>query len=255
MNLIDTHTHIYSEEFDLDRPAVIERALAKGVVMMMLPNINVASIAPMRAVALARPDLFRVMMGLQPEEVGADYRKELDVMEKELEAGTCAGVGEIGLDFYWDTSFEKQQQDAFATQLDWAKQLGLPVSIHSRNAFEKTAGMLEKYQDGRLKGVMHCFNGTLDEAKAYRGLGFHLGLGGVVTYKNCHISDFLPELPLDRIVLETDAPYLSPVPHRGKRNEPSFLPDTAARIADILQIGLENLADATTENAKRLFCL
>lgn len=255
MYLVDTHTHIYGSEFDLDRPEVIKRALENGVGVMLLPNVDASTVAPMLKTWDQYPDCCRVMMGLQPEEVRENYRQVLDLMEKELERGIYIGVGEVGLDFYWDTSFEKQQLDAFETQLEWAKQLRLPLSIHARNAFAQMAKILERKQDGGLCGVMHCFTGSEEEAKVYLDFGFHLGLGGVTTYKNCSVKDFLPNLPLDRIVLETDAPYLAPVPHRGKRNEPAFLVDTAKRIAEMLDITIEQVAEVTTENAKTLFKL
>ena len=266
MYLIDTHTHIYDHQFSLDRNDAMQRALDAGVGMMLLPNVDASTIAPMLELHEQYPDCTRVMMGLQPEEVKEDYKEVLSQMEKELYEGGLAsrvskshvhyvGVGEVGLDFYWDATFEKQQLDAFETQLDWAKQLGLPLSIHCRNAFDKMVKILEKKQDGGLRGVMHCFTGSEDEAKAYLDLGFHLGLGGVTTYKNCGVKEFLPDLPLDRIVLETDAPYLAPVPCRGKRNEPAFLVHTAQRIADILEMPLEALASKTTANAKHLFGL
>ncbi len=266
MDLIDTHTHIYDHQFSLDRNATVERALQAGVGMMLLPNVDASTIAPMLQLHEQFPDCTRVMMGLQPEEVREDYKEVLSQMEKELSGAGAAsrvpqsrvhyvGVGEVGLDFYWDATYEKQQLDAFATQLDWAKQLGLPLSIHCRNAFDKMTRILERKQDGGLRGVMHCFTGTEDEAKAYLGLGFHLGLGGVTTYKNCAVKDFLPNLPLDRIVLETDAPYLAPVPCRGKRNEPAFLVHTAQKIADVLGMPLDEIAAVTTENARVLFDL
>lgn len=261
MILIDTHTHIYDHQFSLDRNETVQRALEAGVKMMLLPNVDASTIAPMLELHEKFPDCTRVMMGLQPEEVKEDYKAVLSQMEKELGDVSpvsrvhYVGVGEVGLDFYWDSTFEKQQLDAFEIQLDWAKQLGLPLSIHCRNAFEKMVKIIEKKQDGGLRGVMHCFTGTEEEAKAYLSLGFHLGLGGVTTYKNCSVKDFLPMLPLDRIVLETDAPYLAPVPCRGKRNEPAFLVHTAQRIADILQIPVEELADATTKNVQLLFGL
>lgn len=261
MTLIDTHTHIYDHQFSLDRNETVQRALEAGVKMMLLPNVDASTIAPMLELHEKFPDCTRVMMGLQPEEVKEDYKAVLSQMEKELGDVSpvsrvhYVGVGEVGLDFYWDSTFEKQQLDAFEIQLDWAKQLGLPLSIHCRNAFEKMVKIIEKKQDGGLRGVMHCFTGTEEEAKAYLSLGFHLGLGGVTTYKNCSVKDFLPMLPLDRIVLETDAPYLAPVPCRGKRNEPAFLVHTAQRIADILQIPVEELADATTKNVQLLFGL
>ena len=243
--------------------------------MMLLPNVDASTIAPMLELHEQYPDCTRVMMGLQPEEVKEDYKEVLSIMERELSDASSAsqvprpkssvpsppsrvhyvGVGEVGLDFYWDATYEKQQLDAFETQLDWAKQLHLPLSIHCRNAFDKMVHILEKKQDGGLRGIMHCFTGTEDEAKAYLDLGFHLGLGGVTTYKNCGVKDFLPNLPLERIVLETDAPYLAPVPCRGKRNEPAFLVHTAQKIADILEMSLEKLATVTTQNVTSLFQL
>ena len=264
MLLIDTHTHIYDHQFSLDRNEAVQRALEAGVGMMLLPNVDASTIAPMLELHEQYPDCTRVMMGLQPEEVKENYKEVLSMMEKELGEGSSAsrvsqshvqyvGVGEVGLDFYWDATFEKQQLDAFETQLDWAKQLHLPLSIHCRNAFDKMVKILEHKQDGGLRGIMHCFTGTEEEAKVYLELGFHLGLGGVTTYKNCGVKDYLPNLPLDRIVLETDAPYLAPVPCRGKRNEPAFLVHTAQKIAEILQIPVEELAVATTKNAMTLF--
>ena len=253
MYLVDTHTHVYDHQFSLDRNEAVQRALSAGIGMMLLPNVDASTIAPMLELYEQFPDCTRVMMGLQPEEVKEDYKEVLLLMEKELEHGIYVGVGEVGLDFYWDASFEKQQLDAFETQLDWAKQLHLPLSIHCRNAFEKMVSILERKQDGNLHGIMHCFTGTEEEAKVYLELGFHLGLGGVTTYKNCGVKDYLPHLPLDRIVLETDAPYLAPVPYRGKRNEPAFLVHTAQKLADMLQISIEELAVTTTANVQSLF--
>ena len=266
MYLVDTHCHIYDHQFSLDRNEAVQRALDAGVGMMLLPNVDASTIAPMLQLHEQFPDCTRVMMGLQPEEVKEDYKDVLAQMEKELGEASPAshvsqsrvqyvGVGEVGLDFYWDTTFEKEQLDAFETQLDWAKQLGLPLSIHCRNAFDKMVKILERKQDGSLRGIMHCFTGTEEEAKVYLELGFHLGLGGVTTYKNCGVKEYLPNLPLDRIVLETDAPYLAPVPCRGKRNEPAFLVHTAQKIAEIYQISLEELASVTTTNAETLFKL
>lgn len=255
MTFIDTHTHIYDAEFDLDRKEVVDRALEAGVGVMLLPNVDASTIKPMLETHEQFPECTRVMMGLQPEEVKGDYKQVLAVMEKELERNIYIGVGEIGLDFYWDTTFEKEQLDAFETQLRWAKQLGLPLSIHCRNAFSFMARLLEKHQDGGLHGVMHCFTGTEEEARVYLELGFHLGLGGVTTYKNCAVKDYLHNIPMDRIVLETDAPYLSPVPHRGQRNEPVFMVDTAKRLAELLGMTVEQFAEATTNNVKTLFSI
>lgn len=253
MLFVDTHTHIYDRDFDADRTEVVQRALDNGVGVMLLPNVDASTMAPMMETHEQFPECTRVMMGLQPEEVKGDYKQVLAVMEKELEKDIFIGVGEVGLDFYWDTTFEKEQIDAFETQLDWAKQLSLPLSIHCRNAFSFMARILEKHQDGGLHGVMHCFTGTEEEARVYLELGFHLGLGGVTTYKNCSVKDYLHNIPLDRIVLETDAPYLSPVPHRGQRNEPAFLVDTAKKIAEIYEMSVEEIAETTTNNAKTLF--
>lgn len=253
MTLIDTHTHVYGPEFDFDREETLQRALDAGVTMMLLPNVDASTIQPMLQLHEQHPECTRVMMGLQPEEVKEDYKEVLRLMEKELEKDIYIGVGEVGLDFYWDATFELQQLDAFETQLRWAKQLHLPLSIHCRNAFNYMVRLLEKHQDGSLRGVMHCFTGIVEEAQAYLDLGFHLGLGGVTTYKSCGVRDFLPNLPLDRIVLETDAPYLSPVPHRGQRNEPAFLLDTAKKIAEIDGITPEEMAEITTRNTKMLF--
>lgn len=255
MLLIDTHTHIYDPAFDLDRAETVQRALDAGVGMMLMPNVDASTIKPMLETHEQFPDGTRMMMGLQPEEVKGDYRQVLALMEKEIERGIYIGVGEIGLDFYWDATFEHEQLDAFEIQLEWAKQLKLPLSIHCRNAFSFMVRLLEKHQDGGLHGVMHCFTGSEEEARAYLDLGFHLGLGGVTTYKNCALKDYLCNIPLDRIVLETDAPYLSPVPYRGKRNEPAFMLDTARRIAEIYEMTLEEMAEITTRNTKMLFHL
>jgi TatD DNase family protein len=253
MYLIDTHTHIYDHQFSLDRKETVQRALEAGVGIMLLPNVDASTIVPMLELHEQFPDSTRVMMGLQPEEVKEDYKTVLTMMKKELEKGIYVGVGEVGLDFYWDSTYEKQQLDAFETQLDWAKQLSLPLSIHCRNAFDKMVKILERKQDGGLRGIIHCFTGTEEEAKVYLELGFYLGLGGVITYKNCGVKDYLPNLPFDRIVLETDAPYLSPVPCRGKRNEPAFLVHTAQKIAEIMQVSVKDIVEITSSNARMFF--
>ena len=255
--LIDTHTHIFDPEFLADRDAMVQRALDADVQLMLLPNVDQNTMLPLRETCEHFPHCTRPMMGLQPEEVRDDYKTVLDAMADEIghNPSYYIGVGEIGLDFYWDSTYRTQQLDAFDIQLDWAVQLGLPVSIHCRNASDDMVRILEKRQDGRLHGIMHCFTGTPDEARTWIGLGMHLGLGGVTTYKSCKVREFLPELPTDRLVLETDAPYLAPVPHRGQRNEPAFLADTAAYIAQMLQMTTQQLADITTQNAKSLFKL
>lgn len=253
MYLIDTHTHIYDPQFDADRDEVVQRALEAGVSMMLLPNVDASTIAPMLQLHERFPDCTRVMMGLQPEEVKDDYKEVLSTIEKELERGIYIGIGEVGLDFYWDSTFEKQQLDALETQLEWAKQLHLPLSIHCRNAFDKMVKMLERKQDGGLRGVMHCFTGKEEEARVYMELGFHLGIGGVMTYKNCGLKDYIAQLPLEKLVLETDAPYLSPVPCRGKRNEPAYLVYTANRLAECFGLDVEKIAETTTKTVRQMF--
>ena len=270
--IINTHSHIYDEAFDADREEVFKRALEAGVEMLLLPNCDEKSIAPMMEFYEKHSDNVRVMMGLHPEEVykdkkdkkdKKDYKDKLRIIEEEIpricdarnDSGAMVGIGEIGLDFYWDDTFKKEQIEVLSEQLHWAKELGLPVSIHTRNAFHDMFKVLDHEQDGRLAGVMHCFNGTFDEAKTALSYGFHLGLGGVITYKNCGVKDFLPEIPMERIVLETDDPYLPPVPYRGQRNEPAYIVKTAEKVAEIYGVTTEEIIEQTTKNALKLFKL
>ena len=250
--IINTHSHIYDEAFDTDREEVFRRALEAGVEMLLLPNTDETTIKPMMDFYKKHPDNVRVMMGLHPEETGNDYKDILKIIEKNIN-DDIIGIGEIGLDFYWDDTFKKEQIEVLSEQLHWAKALGLPVSIHTRNAFPEMFKILDHEQDGRLAGVMHCFNGTLDEAKTAISYGFHLGLGGVITYKNCSVKDFLADIPMERIVLETDDPYLSPVPHRGQRNEPAYIVKTAEKVAEIYDTTVDKVIATTTNNAKNLF--
>ena len=262
--IINTHSHIYDEAFDADREEVFQRALEAGVGMLLLPNCDEKSIKPMMEFYEKHGDNVRVMMGLHPEEVKENYKDKLKIIEKEIsplaplgrnDGNPLVGIGEIGLDFYWDDTFKKEQLEVLSEQLHWAKELGLPVSIHTRNAFHDMFKVLDHEQDGRLAGVMHCFNGTYDEAKTALSYGFHLGLGGVITYKNCGVKEFLAEIPMDRIVLETDDPYLPPVPYRGQRNEPAFIVKTAEKVAEIYVVTTEEICKITTENAIKLFKL
>ena len=252
---IDTHSHIYDEAFDTDRESVFHRALEVGVEMVLLPNTDESTIKPMMDFYESHQDNCRVMMGLHPEGVKEDYKRHLSVIEKEMEKQCWIGVGEIGLDLYWDKTFEKQQVEVLTEQLRWAKQLKLPVSLHTREAFDLMFKVLEHEQDGSLKGVFHCFNGTKEQADIAMSLGFHLGLGGVITYKNCDVKSFLNEIPLDKILLETDDPYLPPVPYRGKRNEISYMTEVAKKIAEVKQIDIKEVAEATSNNARQLFNL
>ncbi|MBO5809564.1 MAG: TatD family hydrolase [Bacteroidales bacterium] len=252
---IDTHSHIYDEAFDTDRELVFQRALEVGVDMVLLPNTDESTIKPMMDFYENHLDNCRVMMGLHPEGVKEDYKRHLSVIEKEMERQCWVGVGEIGLDLYWDKTFEKQQVEVLREQLSWAKHLHLPVSLHTREAFDLMFKVLEHEQDGNLKGVFHCFNGTKEQADIAISLGFHLGLGGVITYKNCDVKSFLNEIPLNKILLETDDPYLPPVPYRGKRNEISYMTEVAKKIAEVKQIDIKEVAESTSYNARQLFNL
>lgn len=252
---IDTHSHIYDEAFDADREEVFQRALESGVDMLLLPNNDENSIKPMMTFYENHRDHCKVMMGLHPESVKEDYKRHLAVIEKEMEKKCWTGIGEIGLDFYWDRTFEKQQVEVFKEQLGWAKQLHLPVSVHTREAFDTLFKILDKEQDGNLKGVLHCFNGTKEQAETALFYEFYLGLGGVITYKNCGVKEFLADIPMASIVLETDDPYMPPVPYRGKRNEPSYILEVAKKIAEIKQVDIEYVMKITTDNAKKLFML
>lgn len=258
--IINTHSHIYDEAFDNDREEVFQRTLEAGVEMLLLPNCDEKTIKPMMEFYEKHPDNVRVMMGLHPEEVKEDYVGKLRLIEDEVsrltarnDSGVMVGIGEIGLDFYWDDTFKKEQIEVLSEQLHWAKELGLPVSIHTRNAFHDMFKVLDHEQDGRLAGVMHCFNGTFDEAKTALSYGFHLGLGGVITYKNCGVKEFLADIPMDRIVLETDDPYLPPVPYRGQRNEPAYITKVAEKVAEIYGVSVDEIINITTNNAQILF--
>lgn len=266
--IINTHSHIYDEAFDADREEVFQRALEAGVEMLLLPNCDEKTIKPMMDFYDKHPDNVRVMMGLHPEEVykdkedKKDYKDKLSIIEEEIsplatlgrnDETPLVGIGEIGLDFYWDDTFKKEQIEVLSEQLHWAKDLGLPVSIHTRNAFHEMFKVLDHEQDGRLAGVMHCFNGTYDEAKTALSYGFHLGLGGVITYKNCGVKEFLAEIPMNKIVLETDDPYLSPVPYRGQRNEPAHITKVAEKVAEIYGVTTDEVCKITSNNAIKLF--
>lgn len=255
MNWIDTHTHLYLEEFKLDLDQVIQRATENGLVNVLLPNIDVSTIPEVDAMCQDYPEIARGMMGLHPCSVNENYLHDLDIIGKKLYSNTYIGVGEVGLDLYWDkTNFEIQKQ-AFITQINWAKELKLPLSIHTREATTEALQIIEALQDGNIMGVFHCFGGSVEEARRVSDLGMYLGLGGVTTYKKSNLPDILNQFGLDRIVLETDAPYLTPVPHRGKRNESAYIPIIGARIAEILSVDIREVSLITTKNAKEVFKL
>jgi len=253
--MIDTHAHIYATEFDHDRDEVVQRAKAQGIEAILLPNIDLASIEPMLKTEAAYPELCRSMMGLHPCYVDGNVKQTLTVIESWLDKHPFIAIGEIGIDLYWDKTFQAEQEMAFVTQLSWAKERDLPVVIHTRDSITQTLQLLEKEQDGSLSGVFHCFGGTLEEAKAINELGFHLGIGGVSTFKNGGMDKVLPHLDMNFVLLETDCPYLAPVPHRGKRNEPAYTTLVAKRIAELTELSLVEVNNITNTNANSLFKL
>ena len=255
--LIDTHAHLYAEEFDEDRQAMIQKASDASVKYILLPNIDIESIPKMEDVAANYPNCFQ-MMGLHPAYVKEDWEQQLDMMEKKLLENPklyCA-VGEIGMDLYWDKTFIEAQKIAFRRQVSWAKELGLPIAIHARDAFPEILAILDEENDESLKGVFHCFTGHEQIARhILKYGGFKLGIGGVVTYKNSHLAELLKKIDLEHLVLETDAPYLTPVPFRGKRNESEYVKYVAEKLSDIYQVSVDTIAEVTSKNAMELFQL
>lgn len=253
--MIDTHAHIYASEFDNDRDEVVKRALEQGIDRILLPNIDLESIEPMLKTEAAYPEVCRSMMGLHPCYVDGNIEQTLEIIRGWFEKHNFIAVGEIGIDLYWDKTFRAEQEIAFVTQLNWAKEMDLPVVIHTRDSIEETLTLLRQEQDGRLRGVFHCFGGRVEEAQAINELGFHLGLGGVSTFKNGGMDKVIPHLDMNWVILETDCPYLAPVPHRGKRNEPAYTSLVAARVAELRGESLEVIDTLTTKNAEALFNL
>ncbi|EIA1587484.1 TatD family hydrolase [Vibrio parahaemolyticus] len=253
--MIDTHAHIYASEFDNDRDEVVKRALEQGIDRILLPNIDLESIEPMLKTEAAYPEVCRSMMGLHPCYVDGNVEQTLDIIRGWFEKHSFIAVGEIGIDLYWDKTFRAEQEMAFVTQLNWAKEMDLPVVIHTRDSIQETLTLLRQEQDGRLRGVFHCFGGSVEEAQAINELGFHLGLGGVSTFKNGGMDKVIPHLDMDWVILETDCPYLAPVPHRGKRNEPAYTSLVAARVAELLELPVEEVDRITSNNAEKLFAL
>ncbi|MCC7318351.1 MAG: TatD family hydrolase [Bacteroidales bacterium] len=253
MQWIDTHTHLYLDQFDADRDDMLQRAFSAGITKLLLPNIDAESIAPLLKLCKQYPEHCFPMMGLHPTSVDENVQTQLNLLEQELLRGNYIGIGEIGIDLYWDKTFLEEQIHAFRTQLNWAKEHALPVAIHTREAFPLILDLVEEAQDGRLKGVFHCFTGNAAEAERIMKLGFYMGIGGVLTYKKSHLPEIVQNIPLDFLLLETDSPYLPPVPYRGKRNESSYLTETALKLAAIKQIPLNELAEITTKNAHKLF--
>lgn len=255
--LIDTHSHLYHENLQPDIEEVLQRCKQQQVGVIILPNINEESILPMNLLA-KKSDKELLMLpaiGLHPCDVKEDIEAQLDFFKAELDSGKYIAIGETGLDYYWDVSLKKQQQISFQTQIAWGIEKDLPVIIHSRNATEDCIAMVKNF-DRKSKGVFHCFSGSLNEAKEIIAMGFYLGIGGSVTYKNStELNEVLLELDLSRVILETDSPYLPPVPHRGKRNESSYVSLVAKHIATLKNVSVEEVAEITTQNAKKLFAI
>ncbi len=254
MLLIDTHTHLYSEEFSQDREEMIQRAIHANVKHLFVPAIDSGYTKEMYKVEEQFPDHVHLMMGLHPCYVKPDtYLQELEFVEHELQRRSFYAVGEIGVDMYWDQSTKEIQQEAFQKQIQLAKKHQLPINIHCRDAFDEVFEVLEKEKAPNLYGIFHCFSGDIDQAKKALSYNLKLGIGGVVTFKNGKIDQFLKEIPIEEIVLETDAPYLAPVPYRGKRNESSYLTLVADKLSEIYGLSLQEVADITTKNAKSVF--
>jgi TatD DNase family protein len=248
----DTHTHLYDERLMADE-GQIQRAIDAGVELMFMPNCSSETIDGMLHLADKWPKNCLPMMGLHPCYVKDDYKKELAIVAEHLTKRKFYAVGEIGLDYYWDLNWKAQQIEVFETQIDMALQYQLPIVIHSRESTADCIEIVRKKQNGKLKGIFHCFSGTLEEAQEITALGFYLGIGGVITYTKGNLPEIVREISLSHIVLETDAPYLAPVPNRGKRNESSYIPFIAQKIADVKGIDIAEIARQTTENARGLF--
>ena len=251
--LIDSHCHLYLPEFSADLEQVIQRALVRTVTTFYLPAIHSDYTSMLLDLEKAYPDQCRPMMGLHPCYVKDDVEKELEAVASWLEKHPFAAVGEIGLDYYWDVSFKSQQLEAFSRQLQWGLDYRLPVVIHSRESVQDCIDVVRPFAAKGLTGIFHCFSGTADQAGEITGMGFYLGIGGILTYKNAGLASAIEKVPLDRIVLETDAPYLAPVPYRGKRNEPAYLWEVAQKLAAVKGMSTEEIAAVTSANAMKIF--
>jgi TatD DNase family protein len=250
---IDSHAHIYAKEFNVDREETLRRTAELNVQKIVMPNVDHTSIDLMMEVETRKPEMCYATMGLHPCSVKKDFQRELYIVEDWLSKRKFSAVGEIGTDLYWDKTFWEEQKEAFTVQVNWAKQYRLPIIIHCRESIDETIALVESLQDGKLSGVFHCFGGSVEQAQKIIKLNFYLGIGGVATFKKGGLDIVLPEVPLEKLVLETDSPYLAPVPHRGKRNEPSYIPLIAEKIAEIKKASLEVVQKQTTMNALQLF--
>jgi len=253
MRLIDTHCHLYMPDFRPDLDALMQRAQLAGVEKFYLPAIDSEVINDILVFETAYPGKAFAMMGIHPCSIKEDYNEELRITEEWLNKRPFAAIGEIGLDFYWDKTFTTQQYHAFETQMQWALQRSMPIVIHSRNAMQQTIDTLKPFAEKGLRGIFHCFSGTAADAEQITALGFLLGIGGVITYKNAGLGTALENIGLEHLVLETDAPYLTPVPFRGKRNESSYLTYIAQKLAEVKKVTVEEVAEVTTANAEKIF--
>ena len=253
MIITDTHTHLYSEQFDDDRVEVIERALAAGITRFFIPAIDSSYTNAMYALEASYPNHMFLMTGVHPCHVKADYLEELAHVKEQLNSREFVAIGEIGIDLYWDQSTLKPQQEVFRLQIQLAKQYKLPIVIHCRDAFDEVFQVLEEEKGPELFGIFHCFTGTLEQAQKAISYNMKLGIGGVATFKNGKIDQFLNQISLGHIVLETDAPYLSPVPFRGKRNESSYILNVLEKLSEIYAVSSDEIALITTENSKSIF--
>ncbi|HEY5772167.1 MAG TPA: TatD family hydrolase [Chitinophagaceae bacterium] len=251
--IIDTHSHIYLPEFKDDLGQVLRRAENEVIKLILMPAIDNETHLSMLETEAQYPEKCLSMMGLHPCSVKEEYKQELKIVEEYFEKRRFVAVGETGLDFYWDRTFTKEQYESFQTQIELSKQYDIPVVIHSRNSIDECIKVIRENQQGNLKGVFHCFSGNEKQAKEIIDLGFYLGIGGVVTFKNSGLDKVMVDINMDRVVLETDAPYLAPVPFRGKRNECSYLKYVVEKLAEIKNVTKEEIANITTRNAKELF--
>ena len=253
MTLIDTHTHLYLNDFAEDIDLVIQRALEDGVKQFYLPAIDSSETNKLLTLEQKYPEKVFAMTGLHPCSVKENFLEELQLIETQLGERKFAGIGETGLDFYWDTTFKKQQYTSLHTQIEWAIQYNVPLILHTRNATQETIDVINEYASTGLYGIFHCFSGTLENAHEIVSANFSLGIGGVLTFKNSGLAEIIEEISLDHLVLETDAPYLAPVPFRGKRNESSYLKYIVQKLAEIKKMPVEEVAKITTSNAAKIF--
>lgn len=255
MILIDTHTHLYLDNYSEDQSTIIQKAIDQGVEKMLLPAIDSSTYDSMIRLSKQYPENCFPMIGLHPTSVKDDYEVELKLVEGQLSAGGFIAVGEIGIDLYWDKTHSEQQKDAFRRQLRLAKKYNLPVAIHTRDSFDEIYEIARDEKTEELLGVFHCFTGSIEEANKIIDLEFKMGIGGILTFKNAGLAEVVEQIPLEHLILETDSPFLTPTPYRGKRNESSYLTYIAKRMAEIKEISFEEVAEITTSNAKRLFKL